>query len=477
MFRKSVSVIIFGVWMFLAIPGQLCAQLDGSGIAPDFTITDVNGTEHTLYNYLDDGVVVVLDFFAVWCGICQGNASYVEDLYLEYGPEGSGKIEILSLEADAASSDEQVINYAIEFAASNPHVNDTENTVEDYHINFFPTYYVIAPDRSYKIMPGVGSVLQSNMEAAILEAPGLREVDNDIRILSFDQPKGALCNEVFSPQLVVQNYGRNEISSFDVQTYVDGSLLHTRSFGEIIPAYQLFSLTVPEISGLHTGWHELEFVFVNVNGQMDGDPYNGVRTSDFLILENKASLVVNLNADSYPEELWWNITQNGRVIVQKLNYKDPIRATPTDVCLEEDSCYRLTLYDRYGDGMSFGNLEVLYQDEVIGLILAENFGGSSISIDFCVHSGSTGIEDLSSFVEFNIYPNPGDGRLTIEMSDYAELDGNLEIFNVFGQKLLFQSVVGPDNLTIDLSDQPDGIYFVHLRTKDAIFTRRLLINR
>lgn len=33
--------------------------------APNFTLTDMDGTEHTLYDYLDAGIAVVIDFFAV----------------------------------------------------------------------------------------------------------------------------------------------------------------------------------------------------------------------------------------------------------------------------------------------------------------------------------------------------------------------------------------------------------------------------
>lgn len=38
------------------------AQLANGSIAPDFTLVDLNGTTHTLYDYLDDGYTVFLDF-------------------------------------------------------------------------------------------------------------------------------------------------------------------------------------------------------------------------------------------------------------------------------------------------------------------------------------------------------------------------------------------------------------------------------
>jgi hypothetical protein len=45
-------------------------MLNGTGYAPDFTVTDINGTSHTLYNYLDRGFVVVVELLSVTCGHC-----------------------------------------------------------------------------------------------------------------------------------------------------------------------------------------------------------------------------------------------------------------------------------------------------------------------------------------------------------------------------------------------------------------------
>ena len=44
--------------------------VSGSGTAPDITVNDIFNNSHNLYDYLDSGYVVVLDFLSVTCGHC-----------------------------------------------------------------------------------------------------------------------------------------------------------------------------------------------------------------------------------------------------------------------------------------------------------------------------------------------------------------------------------------------------------------------
>ena len=66
----KLNPILLAIALVFTVTQVGFAQLPDGSVAPDFTITDIDGEEHNLYSYLDYGYSVIIDFSATWCGTC-----------------------------------------------------------------------------------------------------------------------------------------------------------------------------------------------------------------------------------------------------------------------------------------------------------------------------------------------------------------------------------------------------------------------
>ncbi len=105
--------------------------------APDFALTDVDGQPVRLADYR--GKVVVVDFWATWCGPCRMELPDLKSLYSTYKPQG---FEILGL-----SVDEDPPAVVKKFAQTNgiPYriVMADQDTQGRYGVRAYPTTLVI----------------------------------------------------------------------------------------------------------------------------------------------------------------------------------------------------------------------------------------------------------------------------------------------------------------------------------------------
>lgn len=80
-------------------------------IMPDFTVTDTDGTEHTLYeDYLENGSTVVIKLFFVGCPPCSAIAPEVQALYELWG-EGDYDVQFFEMSTRSGDSDGEIDGY------------------------------------------------------------------------------------------------------------------------------------------------------------------------------------------------------------------------------------------------------------------------------------------------------------------------------------------------------------------------------
>lgn len=69
--------------------------------------------------------------------------------------------------------------------------------------------------------------------------------------------------------------------------------------------------------------------------------------------------------------------------------------------------------------------------------------------------------------KINLYPNPTTGFISID-----DMEGKMKVFDLQG-KMVSESIIG-NNKTIDISNQPPGVYVLILETQDLTYHRKII---
>ncbi|MCF0200367.1 MAG: redoxin domain-containing protein [Bacteroidales bacterium] len=119
--------------------------------AVDFTATDCHGTEVHLFDILDGGQYVLIDFFYMACGPCNQAAPKVVEAYHALG---CNEHEVFFMEISNSDNDAALLNWVEQYGVEYPTIGTTSggNTIcNTYGISAYPTVILIAPDRQIVI--------------------------------------------------------------------------------------------------------------------------------------------------------------------------------------------------------------------------------------------------------------------------------------------------------------------------------------
>ena len=136
---------------FLLFGAGLRAQQTTLTEAVDFTVTDCHGQTYNLFEILDRGQAVFIDFFFYSCGQCQVISPYITGSYTQMG---CNMHDVFYIEISYIDSDAVCQQWANEYGVEFPTVGKDGggNEVFDlYGIQACPTLVLIMPDRSIPI--------------------------------------------------------------------------------------------------------------------------------------------------------------------------------------------------------------------------------------------------------------------------------------------------------------------------------------
>jgi len=149
-------VFLFALFLNINVYGQL----PNGSVAPDFTLTDYDGTTHNLYSYLNAGKTVFLEIFAAHCPVCWSyhQTNTMKNLYNYYGPNGTNELMVLALEHDQWNDSNAFIGNGPAWVTQGNWLDGTpfpifdvedpnRGVFNDYNVTFYPVVYKICPNK------------------------------------------------------------------------------------------------------------------------------------------------------------------------------------------------------------------------------------------------------------------------------------------------------------------------------------------
>jgi hypothetical protein len=495
---KKLFTLLFVVMSFAAAKAQLA---DGS-IAPDWTMTDINGQSHTLYNYLDSGYVVFLDFSATWCPPCWSyhNGHAFRDLYNQYGPgTADNKVRVFMIEGDASTTAADLVgtggNTQGDWTAGVPYpIIDNASQTSPYAIGYWPTIYKVCPSR---IISEVGAADVATLwteaqsaDCAAATAPA------DISIVSYDGSTTVCGGNAATPSVTIQNFGTSVLTSATINVKSGNTVVATQSWSGSLATYATEVITLANLNPNSTTDYTFEVTTSN-----DGNAANNALDQKISVaaLTGYDNFTLNITTDDYGGETFWTIVDDNNIAWasggnQAVGQFGGGLGQPTgssgyaanstiteSISLPADGCYKFIMVDAFGDGMccQYGNGSYQFIDQDNNVLAS---GSNFEAVDESAFEATTfavGVENVAGLNDLKIFPNPATVSLNVQFNVETSQDLSINVMNSLGQIVKVVNTgsltAGQQNLNVNTSDMAAGIYFLNFSNGAQSTTKRFVV--
>lgn len=488
------ALLFFGLTGGLFLPSY--AQLAENAVAPDFTLTDINGVSHNLYTYLDSGYSVFIDVSATWCGPCwMGHQSDVMNkLEEEYGTNGTvdpGKIKVIFIEGDVTTTSADLHGTGSNtrgdwVSGQNYIIIDDNGANQHYLAGGYPTYTLVAPNRRVQMqISGFGSVMaETSFWAPAFENP-LRKVDGDNVGVIYSTTTGVNCVEggtEVNLSTEIQNLGTTPITEATVTVSVNGTVMATENWTGNLA--NTFDADVIDFGDFSLGDELVNEVVYEVTMVGDNTASDNSLTKSvvFAATPESKDWVIKFRTDANPLENAWGILNADGTLLMQENFRadDANKEFEYNVSLVAGRCYYFVVVDGAGDGME--NTPAGEEPAYIRLYEAD---GTTLIKEYSPSFGSrieefykagqvAAIQDvIASESDILVYPNPASDQLTAQFPLKKDAQVVFSFVNVLGQQV-GQAVkkdlsMGSNTVNLDLSGLSTGMYILNVQSGEGSY--------
>lgn len=467
------------------------AQTPVGTVVSNFTLTDINGNSHSLFNYLDQGKMVVIDVSATWCGPCWNyhNTGALNNFYNQFGPSGTNQAMVFFVEGDPSTNAADLNGTGANtqgdwVTGENMPIIDLANSASfensGMSIDYFPEMYVICPNRvivASGVAGAIGTV--ANLTSLLGQCPPPASNPADVAALNY---LGSLahCEGSYTPSVQIQNNGTSPLTSATITITQGGNTVSTGTYSGNLATYGTANVTCSAIPNFTGG-------ALNVTVTTTGDASaanNNVNANIAVALIAASQYVsVNITTDAYASETSWTIKNASGTTVasgggnwQDLAAIGQTVQTPVQVTLSANQCYDFEILDAFGDGIccQYGNGAYSVTDATGATLLSGGEFGDSEKKPF--KTGSLGINE-ENFASMNVYPNPASDAINVSF-EAVNADYSVDVMDIQGRVIASQVVTnvnGAQVVTFATENMAKGNYIVRIASNGFTSTKSVVV--
>ena len=426
--------------------------------AVDFTATDVHGTEVHLFDILDGGQAVLIDFFFTTCGPCQQATPKIVESYYAMG---CNMHDVFYMEIATGDSEAACLNWVNTYGVEYPTISGEAGGTQicnQYQIPAYPTVILIMPDRSI-VINDLWPINNAQTVIAALEQHGLEQ--HDCNTPSYDPQVSITIDDVTENSITATFTPNADCASYYYLCATEAQIMEWIATGED------FNTIIQNHGGIETAaatiifpdlLPETEYKVLALPIDPDGNYGNPasetVTTSPAVVYDETLTFsmdTVNLN---WGELTWITVYNNTEV-----------DAIVTNTC-DEMWWLNFTLDGHEMFDCNFPLEFTIPQGESVELGIECSIVGKSIVPDVVTLWSNLPraqfvvmVDDTWSVNEneasISLFPNPANDFVTLK----GESLGTVRVYNTLGQ-VMDEFEANGNELRISTAGYENGIYFV-----------------